>query len=92
MLVAAVTALSSKGFFVQNGGYEYVFVLVAAALTLAFTGPGSLSIDALVGFPWSGVWWGIAALLAGLVGAGTALLEWRKTPAQRAVIDHVRRK
>ncbi|MGA7928457.1 MAG: DoxX family protein [Candidatus Sulfotelmatobacter sp.] len=85
MLVAAVTAHLSKGFFVQNGGYEYAFVLAVAALTIAFTGPGSLSIDALVGLQRSGSFWGTAALLAGLVGGGTALLEWRKAPVQQTV-------
>ena len=69
-----------KGFFAQNGGYEYLLVLAVGALTLAFTGPGSLSVDALVGLTHSGSFWGIAALLAGLVGGGTALLEWRKAP------------
>jgi putative oxidoreductase len=83
MLVAAVTAHLDKGFFVQRGGYEYAFVLAAAALTIAFTGPGSLSIDALVGLQRSGTFWGIAALLAGLVGGGAALLEWRKAPIQQ---------
>jgi putative oxidoreductase len=85
MLVATVTAHSSKGFFVQNGGYEYAFVLAAAALTIAFTGPGSFSIDALAGLQRSGIFRGIAALLAGLVGGGTALLEWRKAPVQQTV-------
>jgi len=85
LLVAAVTAHLGKGFFLQNGGYEYPFVLAVAALTLAFTGPGSLSIDALVGFARSGTFWGIGALLAGLTGGGAALLEWRKTPTQQAV-------
>ena len=80
MLVAVVTVHLRKGFFAQNGGYEYPFVLAVAALTLAFTGPGSLSIDAAVGFERSGALWGIAALLAGFVGGGTALLEWRKAP------------
>jgi len=54
-----------------------------AALTLAFTGPGSLSIEALIGLPRSGTFWGIGALLAGLVGGGRALLDWRKTPVQQ---------
>jgi putative oxidoreductase len=85
MLVATVTVHLSKGFFAQNGGYEYCFVLVAAALTLAFTGPGSLSIDALTGFSRSGYVWGIGALLAGLLGGGLALLEWRKAPLRQTV-------
>jgi putative oxidoreductase len=85
LLVAAVTAHLSKGFFLQNGGYEYPFVLAVAALALAFTGPGSLSVDALVGIQRSGMFWGLGALLAGLTGGGTALLEWRKTPTQHAI-------
>jgi hypothetical protein len=60
-------------------------VLAVAALTLAFTGPGSLSIDAHVGLQRTGISWGIAALLAGLVGGGVALLEWRKVPVQQTV-------
>ena len=83
MLVAVVTVHLSKGFFAQNGGYEYAFVLAVAALTLAFTGPGSFSIDALIGLSRSGALWGTTALLAGLVGGGTALLEWRKAPVQQ---------
>ncbi|HEY3971951.1 MAG TPA: DoxX family protein [Candidatus Sulfotelmatobacter sp.] len=85
MLVAAVTAHGGKGFFIQNGGYEYPFVLAVAALTVAFTGPGSLSIDAFAGLQRSGPFWGIAALLAGMVGGGTGLLEWRKAPVQPTV-------
>lgn len=85
MLVAVVTVHLDKGFFAQNGGYEYAFVLAVATLTLAFTGPGSFSIDALIGLARSGVVWGIAALLAGLLGGGTALLEWRKAPVQQTV-------
>ena len=33
----------------QNGDCEYNLVLGVAALTLTFTGPGSLSLDALLG-------------------------------------------
>jgi putative oxidoreductase len=85
MLVAVVTVHLGKGFFASNGGYEYPFVLAVLALTLAFTGPGSLSIDALVGLQLSGALWGTGALLAGLFGGGTALLEWRKARAQQTV-------
>ena len=85
MLVAIVTVHLGKGFFAQNGGYEYPLVLAVAALTLAFTGPGSLSIDAIAGLLRSGAFCGMAALLAGLVGGSTALLEWRRSPVQQAV-------
>ena len=70
MLFAGVTVHLGKGFFASNGGYEYPFVLAMFALTLAFTGPGSLSIDALVGHQLSGALWGSGSLLAGLVGGG----------------------
>ena len=87
MLVAVVTGHLGEGFFAQNGGYEYPLLLAAAVLTLAFTGPGSLSIDALAGFAHSGTFWGLAALLAGLVGGGTPLLKWRKAPVQERVAN-----
>jgi putative oxidoreductase len=86
MLVAIVTVHISKGFFAQNGGYEYPLLLGVAGLTVAFTGPGSLSLDAVLGYLLSGIFWGVAALLAGVAGGGSALLEWRKAPAQQTVV------
>src|SRR5206468_3272911 len=47
MVVASVSAHAPKGFFVHNGGYEYTLILGIAALSLAFTGPGPLSLDAV---------------------------------------------
>src|SRR5688572_25929306 len=57
MLVAAVTVHSKGGFFLSKGGYEYTLVLGLAALSLAFTGPGALSLDALFGLPFAGARW-----------------------------------
>lgn len=42
-----------NGFFVMNNGFELVFLLGGAALTLAITGPGRYSVDALLGLPWA---------------------------------------
>jgi putative oxidoreductase len=78
MLVAAVSVHVKKGFFAHNGGYEYTLVLGGAALALAFTGPGSLSIDQALGISWSGETWGLAALAAGLIGGAVPLIA-RKT-------------
>jgi putative oxidoreductase len=36
------------GIFSQNGGYEYVMVLAGAALLLAATGAGRLSLDGVI--------------------------------------------
>src|SRR5262245_14330794 len=69
MLVAALAVHAKNGFFVTSGGYEYNLVLGVAALTIAFTGPGSLSIDALLHDSLGGVTWGIASAIVAALGA-----------------------
>lgn len=69
MLVAIVKVHFEKGFFGQNGGYEYPLVLGAVAVGLAFTGPGSFSLDAVFGLPFAGVKWGLVALGLGVLAA-----------------------
>jgi putative oxidoreductase len=84
MLVAAVSVHITKGFFAHNGGYEYTLVLGGAALALAFTGPGALSLDHALGRSWSGVPWGLAALAAGLIGGAVPLLARKTTGTSTA--------
>jgi len=48
MFVAMVWVHLPNGFFLSNRGIEYTLVLFAAALALALTGPGTLSVDALL--------------------------------------------
>lgn len=74
MLVAVFSVHVQKGFFVHNGGYEYNLVLAVAALTLACTGSGSLSVDAFLHYNHSGAVWGLAALIVGVVGGIFPLL------------------
>jgi putative oxidoreductase len=83
MVVAAVSVHVKKGFFLQDGGYEYTLVLAGAALALAFTGPGVFSLDQALGISWSGEAWGLGALAAGLLGAAVPLIA-RKTPRPSA--------
>jgi len=83
MLVAAVTVHLKAGYFAHTGGYEYTLVLGAAALALAFTGPGVVSLDHALGIAWSGDKWGLFALVAGLVG-GAVPLAARKTAVTSA--------
>ncbi len=80
MVVAGVSAHAPKGFFAHNGGYEYTLLLGVAALSVAFTGPGALSLDALLGVRDAGAGWGLLALLVGLAGAGLQLAQ-RRVPA-----------
>jgi putative oxidoreductase len=49
MAVAARSVHLENGFFITAEGYEYVLNLSAAALALAAIGPGSLSVDRLLG-------------------------------------------
>lgn len=49
MGVAIAKVHGPKGFFVQNGGYEYNLVLIIAALALSLVGPGAYSLDHLLG-------------------------------------------
>src|SRR5262249_47718751 len=74
MLVAIFGVHLDKGFFGQNGGYEFPLTIGAVALGLAFTGPGALSIDALAGIGLAGTGWGLVALGLSLFGAVLPLL------------------
>jgi putative oxidoreductase len=87
MFVAIVSVHLPKGFFAQNGGFEFPFALAAGALAVAFTGPGAISADAALGIDWSGPSWGVAALAIGLVGGGLQLMGRRPSPAPKAS-DH----
>ena len=82
MVVAAVTVHIEKGFFAQNGGYEFTLVLGVGAISVAFMGPGSLSLDALLGHSMSGVVWGAGTFFVGLLG-GALQLALRRPAQQR---------
>ena len=68
MLVAGVSVHFKHGFFISSGGCEYTLVMGVTGLVVAFTGPGSLSLDALLGYSVSNAYWGVAAFGVGLVG------------------------
>ena len=83
MLVAAITVHGKNGFFITSGGYEFNLVLGVAALTVAFTGPGTLSLDALLGYAPSGVIWGVGAAVVAVLGAAAQLAQ-RVSPVASA--------
>ena len=80
MVVAIGSVHLPKGFWVSDGGFEYNLLVVASVFALACTGPGEYSIDAAAGLALSGLKYGLAALVAGFVLGGGALLG-RKAPA-----------
>ncbi|MFA5355987.1 MAG: DoxX family protein [Candidatus Omnitrophota bacterium] len=45
MVVAAVKVHLRNGFFLQNGGFEYIFVLTCALLAILINGAGSFSFS-----------------------------------------------
>ncbi len=49
MAVAIAKVHGPKGFFVQNGGFEYNLVLIIAALAVAAIGPGAFSLAHVLG-------------------------------------------
>ena len=84
MLVAALSVHVKQGFFITSGGYEYNLMLGAAGLSLAFTGAGAFSLDALFGWPLAGATWGMTALLLGLAGGLVPLAGRRQSQTPRA--------
>lgn len=84
MIVAFWSIHRFAGFFVfnrPNEGYEYVVTLAVVALAIAIVGPGSISLDSVLGIDLSGT---TGALIygAGVVAAALQLaIFWRKPEA-----------
>jgi putative oxidoreductase len=89
MFVAIVSVHLPKGFFNQNGGFEYTLALAVGALAVAFTGPGAISVDAALGIDWSGPSWGVTALVLGLAGGGLQLMGRRLSAMPKASAHQV---
>jgi hypothetical protein len=66
-----------NGFFITGGGFEYNLELGVSALSLAFTGRGTVSFDALLDYSPCGVYWGTGALVLAGLGAGILLSQRR---------------
>lgn len=44
-LVALITVHLPNGFFIANGGYEFILLLLAASVSVMITGPGKWALD-----------------------------------------------
>jgi putative oxidoreductase len=82
MFVAIATVHWRNGFFNTGGGYEFNLLIVAAALALAITGPGDISIDHLAGWTLAGLAWGLTVLAVSAAAAGSVLAMRKPRPEQ----------
>ena len=86
MLVAAISVHIKNGFFAMTNGVEAPFLYAAAALGIAFTGSGTISLDALLGLTrLSQPAIVVTVLFISILGAGVSLAFRR--PAQDAVAE-----
>jgi putative oxidoreductase len=82
VMLVATSLHWRNGFFAQNQGIELNVLYITGALALAFTGPGSYSLDALLhlnALSQPGV--ALAAVAIGILG-GVANLVFRRTPVE----------
>src|SRR5262245_21778508 len=85
MIVAGITAHRNNGFFIfrPNQGWEYVFIIAAAAFAIGTIGAGDWSLDHAIGIDVDG-WWG--AVVSGVLGVAggvlTLALFWRPVEAR----------
>ena len=83
MVVAGVTAHRRNGFFVFKEGYEYVLMIAVVCAVIGLLGPGSVSVDHLLGLDDAFDGSVGLALSAGLGVFGAAALlaaTWRPAP------------
>lgn len=69
MVGAIVLVHLDNGFFNTGGGLEFPLLLGTTALAVAFTGPGSFSLDAAMDLGLSGPAWGLAAAALATIGS-----------------------
>lgn len=76
-MVVAGSMHADKGFFAQEGGYEYPAVLAALGASYAATGAGPLSLDHATDHALDRPWMRVAALAAILPGAWSVVSRRR---------------
>ena len=77
MIAAVLTVHAPNGIWNTNQGYEFNLVLAAVVFALAGIGAGGWSLDNAFGFDLHGVIWALAALAAGVIGGGAAVISGR---------------
>jgi putative oxidoreductase len=80
-MAVASSMHTANGFFVTKGGFEYPAVLGAAAVGLALTGPGALSLDHVLRHRLNRGWMRALALSAVVPAAGIVIARRQRAIA-----------
>jgi len=84
MVVAAISVHLKNGVFATKNGIELPALYAIAAIRFALTGPGRLSLDAVLGMQWAWtprvIW--VALAVGVLGGVGNLFLRTPPAPAQ----------
>ena len=85
MLMAVIKFNWSHGFWATKGGYEYALVLALMSLISGIAGPGSYSLDALLGIHMPQIFFWIGLVLAIIVDSIGVITSNQQTgaPAQQ---------
>lgn len=76
------------GLWGQNGGFELPLFYAVSAVALAFTGPGAISLDHLVGLDaFNGAGWGVLAAAIGVLSGIVVVSRARKALADDRITD-----
>ena len=80
ILVAMVSVRLKNGFFATNNGIELPFLFAATALGIAFTGGGTISLDALLALKFLAQPYVVGGLLVLAVIGSAVTLAMRRQP------------
>jgi putative oxidoreductase len=85
MIVAIVTSHWKNGYFIflPGGGWEYCAAIIAVALAVGISGPGSASLDAALSIDW-GIAGGLIAGFVGVISAVLQLMIFYRPPQQKS--------
>ncbi len=89
MLMAVLKFHWNSGLWASSGGFEYPLVVAVLSLALGLTGPGSYSLDALLGIqlPSMSLFW--VGVIASIIVDGIGIISSRQTlTAQPATTAH----
>lgn len=90
MVSAMVTVHWRKGLWNVNGGIELPLVYAVIVSALAVTGPGQISLDAVLGLGLRGIAFGIGAVVVGVIAAVVALSMRRPEQVEEATVQRER--